>query len=148
MTRPLENITILDLSRVLACPFATMILAELGATVIKVEQPGSGDETRSFEPKVQGEGGEESAYYMAFNRSKKSITVNLRSQEGQDLIRRLSAQADVVLENFPVGTLKRYGLDYASLSRLRQPLQGKPALGLRLLHRVRHDGPVRPAQRV
>ncbi len=117
MTRPLENITILDLSRVLACPFATMILAELGATVIKVEQPGSGDETRSFEPKVQGEGGEESAYYMAFNRSKKSITVNLRSQEGQDLIRRLSAQADVVLENFPVGTLKRYGLDYASLSR-------------------------------
>ncbi|VCU72521.1 Formyl-coenzyme A transferase [Pigmentiphaga humi] len=116
MTRPLENITILDLSRVLACPFASMILAELGATVIKVEQPGAGDETRSFEPQVEGEGGTESAYYMAFNRSKQSITVNLRSPEGQELVRKLSAQADVVLENFPVGTLKRYGLDYARLS--------------------------------
>ncbi len=122
MTRPLENVTILDLSRVLACPFATMILAELGATVIKVEQPGTGDETRGFEPRVEGEGGSESAYYMAFNRSKQSITVNLRSAEGQDLIRKLSAQADVVLENFPVGTLQRYGLDYARLS------QDNPAL--------------------
>ncbi len=115
--RPLEGITILDLSRVLACPFASMILAELGADVIKVEQPGSGDETRSFEPKVEAEAGSESAYYMAFNRSKKSITVNLRSPEGQEVIRGLSASADVLLENFPVGTLKRYGLDY---DRLKQ----------------------------
>lgn len=116
--RPLEGITILDLSRVLACPFASMILAELGAEVIKVEQPGSGDETRGFEPMVQGEGpeaGEVSAYYMAFNRSKRSITVNLRSAEGQQLVRKLAAGADVVLENFPVGTLGKYGLDYASL---------------------------------
>lgn len=105
--RPLEGITILDLSRVLACPFASMILAELGAEVIKVEQPGTGDETRSFEPKMQGEGGDVSAYYLAFNRSKRSVTVNLRSEQGQAVVRQLAAQADVVLENFPVGNLDR-----------------------------------------
>ena len=109
--KPLRNITILDLSRVLACPFASMVLAELGATVIKVEQPGSGDETRSFEPQVRGPGGTESAYFLAFNRSKQSITVNLRKPAGQALIRQLAQQADVLLENFPVGTLARYGLD-------------------------------------
>jgi crotonobetainyl-CoA:carnitine CoA-transferase CaiB-like acyl-CoA transferase len=111
LMRPLEGVVILDLSRVLACPFASMILAELGATVIKVEQPGSGDETRSFEPRVQGEHGSESAYYMAFNRSKESITVNFRKPEGQALIRRLALTADVLLENFPPGTLAKYGLD-------------------------------------
>ena len=120
--RPLEGLQILDLSRVLACPFATMILAELGATVIKVEQPGSGDETRGFEPVVQGEGGEVSAYYLAFNRSKQSITVNLRSPQGQELVRQLAGTVDVVLENFPVGTLARYGLDYAALSALHPRL--------------------------
>ena len=113
--KPLEGITILDLSRVLACPFASMILAELGAEVIKVEQPGEGDETRSFEPFVETAGGSESAYYMAFNRSKRSITVNLRAPEGQALIRELAAKADVLVENFPVGTFKRYGLDYAAI---------------------------------
>jgi crotonobetainyl-CoA:carnitine CoA-transferase CaiB-like acyl-CoA transferase len=115
--RPLDGVTILDLSRVLACPFASMILAEMGATVIKVEQPGTGDETRSFEPQVQGEHGSESAYYMAFNRSKQSITVNFRKPEGQELIRRLAGSADVLLENFPVGTLARYGLDGAALTK-------------------------------
>jgi crotonobetainyl-CoA:carnitine CoA-transferase CaiB-like acyl-CoA transferase len=116
--RPLEGITILDLSRVLACPFASMILAELGATVIKVEQPGTGDETRTFEPFVEREGGTESAYYMAFNRSKQSVCVNLRSPEGQDVIRKLAATVDVVVENFPVGTLKKYGLDGPALRAL------------------------------
>ena len=114
--RPLDGVTILDLSRVLACPFASMILAELGATVIKVEQPGSGDETRGFEPQVEGEGGTESAYYLAFNRSKQSITVNLRHPEGQALIRRLAESSDVLVENFPVGTLARYGLDAAHVA--------------------------------
>lgn len=109
--RPLDGVTILDLSRVLACPFASMILAELGATVIKVEQPGAGDETRGFEPQVHGEGGTESAYYLAFNRSKQSITVNFRKPAGQALIRRLAETCDVVVENFPVGTLAKYGLD-------------------------------------
>jgi crotonobetainyl-CoA:carnitine CoA-transferase CaiB-like acyl-CoA transferase len=113
--KPLEGITILDLSRVLACPFASMILAELGASVIKVEQPGEGDETRGFEPFVETGGGSESAYYMAFNRSKRSITVNLRFPEGQSIIRDLAAKADVFVENFPVGTFKRYGLDYAAI---------------------------------
>lgn len=122
MARPLEHLTILDLSRVLACPFASMILAELGATVIKVEQPGSGDETRGFEPQVETPGGSESAYYMAFNRSKQSITVNLRSPDGQQIIRDLAAQVDVVIENFPVGTLKRYGLGPEALRELNPRL--------------------------
>jgi crotonobetainyl-CoA:carnitine CoA-transferase CaiB-like acyl-CoA transferase len=116
--RPLEHITILDLSRVLACPFASMILAELGARVIKVEQPGSGDETRGFEPFIEPAApgaARQSAYYFAANRSKQSIAVNLRSPEGQALIRELALQADVFLENFPVGTLARYGLDAAAL---------------------------------
>lgn len=120
MARPLENITVLDLSRVLACPYSSMILAELGAKVIKVEQPGSGDETRDFEPKVRTDAGEESAYYMAFNRSKRSITINLRSPEGQELVRELADGVDVVIENFPLNTLKRYGLD-ASTLRARNP---------------------------
>ena len=106
--RPLEHVTILDLSRVLACPFASMILAELGAKVIKVEQPNTGDETRTFEPFVARGDASESAYYLACNRSKESITVNLRSPEGQQVIRDLARTADVFIENFPVGTLKRY----------------------------------------
>jgi crotonobetainyl-CoA:carnitine CoA-transferase CaiB-like acyl-CoA transferase len=95
-----------------------MILAELGARVIKVEQPGSGDETRGFEPQLA----RDSAYYFACNRSKESITVNLRSAQGKKLVRDLAAKADVVLENFPVGTLGRYGLDYAVLSSLNAGL--------------------------
>jgi crotonobetainyl-CoA:carnitine CoA-transferase CaiB-like acyl-CoA transferase len=116
--KPLDGLTILDLSRVLACPFASMILAELGARVIKVEQPGSGDETRGFEPQLA----KDSAYYFACNRSKESITVNLRSDEGRKTIRELAQKVDVVLENFPVGTLGRYGLDFASLSALNPGL--------------------------
>jgi crotonobetainyl-CoA:carnitine CoA-transferase CaiB-like acyl-CoA transferase len=113
--KPLEGVAILDLSRVLACPFASMILAELGAEVIKVEQPGSGDETRGFEPFAEGPGGSLSGYFLACNRSKRSVTVNLRHPEGQAIIRGLAAQADVLLENFPVGTLARRGLDWPAL---------------------------------
>ena len=116
--KPLQHLTILDLSRVLACPFASMILAELGATVIKVEQPGAGDETRGFEPQLA----QDSAYYFACNRSKASITVNLRSDEGRKIIRELAQQADAFVENFPVGTLGRQGLDYATLSALNPGL--------------------------
>jgi crotonobetainyl-CoA:carnitine CoA-transferase CaiB-like acyl-CoA transferase len=118
--KPLDGLLVLDLSRVLACPFATMLLAELGAEVIKVEQPGTGDETRGFEPFAEGPGGKVSGYYMACNRSKRSITVNLRSKAGQQVIRDLARQADVLVENFPVGTLARYGLDWPSL-RPRNP---------------------------
>jgi crotonobetainyl-CoA:carnitine CoA-transferase CaiB-like acyl-CoA transferase len=116
--KPLEGITILDLSRVLACPFATMILAELGARVIKVEQPKSGDETRTFEPQLA----RDSAYYFVCNRSKESITVNLRTDEGRKLVRDLAQKADVLVENFPVGTLGKFALDYASLSALNPRL--------------------------
>jgi len=116
--KPLQGLTILDLSRVLACPFASMVLAELGARVIKVEQPGSGDETRAFEPQLA----RDSAYYFACNRSKESITVNLRSPEGKEIVRGLAQKADVVLENFPVGTLGRYGLDFSSLSSINPRL--------------------------
>ncbi|MFT3820821.1 MAG: CaiB/BaiF CoA-transferase family protein [Rubrivivax sp.] len=120
--RPLEGMTVLDLSRVLACPYASMIFAELGADVIKVEQPGEGDETRGYEPFVDSDEQRVSAYFMALNRSKRSITVNLRSQDGQELVRKLAAQSDVVLENFPVGTLRRYGLDHAALGELNPRL--------------------------
>lgn len=116
--KPLEGLTVVDLSRVLACPFASMILAELGARVIKVEQPGSGDETRAFEPQLA----RDSAYYFACNRSKESITVNLRSAEGQQVVRKLAGKADVLVENFPVGTLGRYALDFASLSAINPRL--------------------------
>lgn len=116
--KPLEPITIVDLSRVLACPFASMILAELGARVIKVEQPGSGDETRGFEPQLA----RDSAYYFACNRSKESITVNLRSADGAQIVRKLAEKADVLIENFPVGTLARYALDFASLAALNPRL--------------------------
>ncbi|MGH8707388.1 MAG: CaiB/BaiF CoA transferase family protein [Burkholderiales bacterium] len=116
--KPLQHLTILDLSRVLACPFASMILAELGATVIKVEQPGTGDETRGFEPLLA----KDSAYFFACNRSKASITVNLRSDGGRRIIRELAQQADVFVENFPVGTLARQGLDYLALSSLNPKL--------------------------
>jgi crotonobetainyl-CoA:carnitine CoA-transferase CaiB-like acyl-CoA transferase len=116
--KPLQHLTILDLSRVLACPFASMILAELGATVIKVEQPGTGDETRGFEPQLA----RDSAYYFACNRSKASITVNLRRPEGRDIIRELAQKADVLVENFPAGTLARHGLDFTVLSALNPRL--------------------------
>ena len=116
--KPLEHLTILDLSRVLACPFASMILAELGARVIKVEQPGTGDETRAFEPQLA----QDSAYYFACNRSKESITVNLRSDEGRKTIRALAARADVLVENFPAGTLGKHGLDFSTLSSLNEKL--------------------------
>jgi crotonobetainyl-CoA:carnitine CoA-transferase CaiB-like acyl-CoA transferase len=118
--KPLQHVTILDLSRVLACPFASMIMAELGATVIKIEEPGRGDETRTFEPFVERGGARESAYYFAFNRGKRSVTVNLRSREGQEIIRGLARGADVFLENFPVGTLARYGLDYPAIHAVNE----------------------------
>jgi crotonobetainyl-CoA:carnitine CoA-transferase CaiB-like acyl-CoA transferase len=118
--KPLQHLTIIDLTRVLAGPFASMILAELGATVIKIEEPQHGDETRGFEPFVEKNGATESAYYFACNRSKLSVTVNLRAPEGQEIVRDLARGADVLMENFPVGTLKRYGLDFPSIRALNE----------------------------
>ncbi|MFI2332301.1 CaiB/BaiF CoA transferase family protein [Nocardia rhamnosiphila] len=113
MTGPLAGTTVLDFSRVLAGPLATQILAELGAAVIKVERPRAGDETRAFEPRLpQGE----SAYFFAFNRGKRSVTLDLKDPRGQDVARRLAAGADIVVENFLPGAMDRLGLGYADLS--------------------------------
>ncbi len=115
----LENVLVLDMSRVLAGPFATMILSDLGAEVIKVENPKGGDETRGWGPPwFHGE----SAYYLCANRNKKSITLNLAHPEGREIARRLAEKADVFIENFKVGGLKKFGLDYDSLSRVNPEL--------------------------
>ncbi len=108
----LSDITVLDMSRILAGPFGTQILADLGATVWKIESPW-GDDTRGWGPPFVGS---ESAYYLSANRGKKSLIVNLRDPRGQDIIKNMARKADVVVENFKVGNLKRFGLDYASLS--------------------------------
>ncbi len=115
----LSGIRVLDLSRVLALPYATMILGDLGAEVIKVERPGKGDDTRSWGPPYFGT---ESAYYLCTNRNKKSITVDIKSAEGQKVIKDLAAKSDIVVENFRVGELKKYGLDYESLSKINSKL--------------------------
>ncbi|WP_255191384.1 CaiB/BaiF CoA transferase family protein [Natronobeatus ordinarius] len=116
-TGPLEGITVLDASQVLVGPFCTMQLADLGADVIKVERPGVGDQTRGWHPPQFGEGDEGvSAYYSSVNRNKRSITLNLKSEEGRELLRELARDADVFVENFRVGTLEEWGLGYEELS--------------------------------
>ena len=110
----LSDVTVLDLSRIMAGPFGTQILADLGATVWKIESPW-GDDTRGWGPPFVGG---ESAYYLSANRGKKSLIVNLRDPRGQDIIRRLAQKADILVENFKVGNLKRYGLDYESISAI------------------------------
>ena len=115
----LSGVRVLDLSRVLALPYATMILGDLGAEIIKVERPDKGDDTRSWGPPYFGD---QSAYYLSANRNKKSITVDMKTAEGQKTIRELAAVSDVVVENFRVGKLKKYGLDYESLSKINPKL--------------------------
>jgi len=118
MPGPLLGVRVIDLSRVLAGPWATQSLADLGAEVIKIERPETGDDTRSFAPFVKKEDGSagESIYFLSANRGKKSITIDLARKEGQDLVRRLTDSADVVVENYKVGNLAKFGLDYATLS--------------------------------
>jgi len=122
----LPHIKVLDLSRVLAGPWCTQILADLGADVIKVERPVAGDDTRHWGPPflkdAQGNETEHAAYYACANRNKRSITVDLAKPEGQALIRQMAAQSDVLVENFKVGGLKAYGLDYESLKALNPRL--------------------------
>ena len=112
--KPLAGIKVLDISRVLAGPWCGQMLADMGAEVIKIERPQSGDDTRHWGPPWLA-GSTESAYYLCANRGKRSVTVDMAKPEGQALIKQLAAQSDVVLENFKVGGLKKYGLDYASL---------------------------------
>ena len=125
---PLEGIKVLDLSRILAGPWAGQMLADLGADVIKVERPGKGDDTRAWAPPYMPvkEGGDEaareSAYFQSANRGKRSICIDMALPAGQALIQRLAKEADVVIENFKVGGLAKYGLDFASLSTLNPKL--------------------------
>lgn len=122
----LAGIKVLDLSRVLAGPWATQMLADLGADVIKVERPGAGDDTRHWGPPFlkdeHGNDTREASYFTACNRNKRSITVDMAHPEGQALLRKMAAEADVVVENFKVGGLKQYGLDYDSLKTLNPRL--------------------------
>ncbi|MCO7247187.1 CaiB/BaiF CoA-transferase family protein [Halomonas sp. Mc5H-6] len=121
LTKPLAGIKVLDISRVLAGPWCGQMLADMGADVIKVERPGSGDDTRHWGPPWLA-GSEESAYYLCANRGKRSVTVDMAKPEGQALIKQMAADSDVVIENFKVGGLKKYGLDYASLKALNPGL--------------------------
>lgn len=119
--KPLQGIRVLDLSRILAGPWCTQQLADLGAEVIKIEKPGSGDDTRSWGPPWL-EGSQESAYYLSANRGKQSVAIDIAQPEGQQLIHQLLQQCDVLVENFKVSGLKKYGLDYASLKQKKPDL--------------------------
>src|SRR5277367_6519917 len=126
MNSALSHVTVLDLSRVLAGPWAGQVLADLGADVIKIERPGTGDDTRSWGPPflrdAQGNDSADAAYYLCANRNKKSITVDFTTAEGQSIVRSLARKSDVVLENFKVGGLAAYGLDYAALRAINPRL--------------------------
>jgi len=112
--KPLEGIKILDLSRVLAGPYCTMMLADFGANIIKIEPPEVGDDSRHFGPFV----GKESAYFMSLNRNKRSITLNFKSEKEKDLFREMVKQADVVVENYRPGTMEKFGLGYEELKKI------------------------------
>ena len=124
--KALSHIRVLDLSRVLAGPWCSQNLADLGADVIKIERPGSGDDTRAWGPPyardADGKDTSEAAYYLSANRGKRSVTMDIASAEGQQLLRELVKHCDVVLENYKVGQLKRYGLDYDSLKAIKPDL--------------------------
>ncbi|HEY0628714.1 MAG TPA: CoA transferase [Sphingomicrobium sp.] len=116
MNKPLEGVRVLDLSRVLAGPWATQLLADLGADVIKVEKPGAGDDTRHWGPPWLEHGDQKvAAYFLAANRGKRSVAIDFGTEEGAALVRRMAADADVLVENFKVGGLKKFGLDAQSL---------------------------------
>ena len=118
MSGPLEGLVVIDMTRVLAGPFCTMMLADMGAEVIKVERPSTGDDSRAFGPFVKGE----SAYFMSVNRGKKSVTVDLKAPEGKALLLDLVRKADVLVENFKPGVMKKLGLDYATLREVNPRL--------------------------
>jgi len=136
MNRPLAGIRVLDLSRVLAGPWCTQLLADLGADVIKVERPGSGDDTRHWGPPWHGEGKERvAAYFLSANRGKRSAAIDFSTEAGAALVRRLASRSDVVVENFKVGGLARFELDPRSL------LQANPRLIVASITGFGQDGP-------
>ena len=111
---PLAGLTIVDLTRVLSGPYCTMLLADMGARVIKIEQPGRGDDTRAWGPPFVGA---ESAYFLSINRNKESVTLDFKTAEGRRILDQLIASADVIVENFRPGAMARLGLDYATLAQ-------------------------------
>ena len=119
---PLSGIKILDLTRVLAGPLSAQMLADLGAEVIKIERPGGGDDARAFGPPYltdpEGKANNNNSFYLCANRNKKSVTVNIATPEGQDIVRELAKTCDVMMENYKVGDLKRYRLDYESIKAI------------------------------
>jgi len=126
MPTSLEGLRVLDLGRIVSAPWCAQTLGDLGADVIKIERPGTGDELRSYGPvfarDAQGRPTPESGHYICSNRNKRSVTVNLAHAQGQEIVRQLAKQADVLIENYKVGDLARYGLDYATLSKLNPQL--------------------------
>lgn len=123
---PLSHLRVLDLSRIMAAPWASQLLADMGATVVKVERPGQGDDTRAWGPPflkdAEGNNTAEAGYYLSVNRGKHSVTVALDTPEGQQIIRDLARHSDIVLENFKTGALAKYGLDYDSLKQVNPQL--------------------------
>ena len=142
MPGPLSHLTILDLSRVLAGPWCTQLLADLGATVLKIERPGAGDDTRAWGPPFladrDGRDTDESAYYLACNRGKRSVAIDFTRPEGRDLVLALARQCDALVENFKVGGLAKYGLDYASVAQIN------PRLVYTSITGFGQDGPYAP----
>ena len=126
MSGPLAGYKVLDLSRILAGPWASQMLADLGANVIKIERPGAGDDTRQWGPPYlknkDGSNTSDAAYFFCANRGKQSVTVDITQAEGQEIIRQLASQCDVLIENYKVGGLAKYGLDYPSLQQLNPQL--------------------------
>ena len=126
MSGPLTGVTVLDLSRILAGPWSTQVLADYGATVWKIERPNAGDDTRHWGPPYakdgQGQDTAESAYFLSANRGKKSIELDITSTAGQEAVRKMAAEADIIVENYKVDGLKKYGLDYASLLKINPRL--------------------------
>src|SRR5919107_6396811 len=121
MNRPLEGFKVLELARILAGPWSGQLLADLGADVVKVERPEVGDDTRTWGPpflEAENGGNLSAGYFHATNRGKRSVAVDFESEQGQATIRRLAGHADILIENFKVGGLKKYGLDYESLSKV------------------------------
>jgi crotonobetainyl-CoA:carnitine CoA-transferase CaiB-like acyl-CoA transferase len=126
MTGALSHLRVFDLSRVLAGPWSSQLLADMGADVIKIERPGSGDDTRGWGPPyLKDEAGNdttEAAYYLAANRGKKSLTLNIAKEEAQEIIRHLIKETDVFIENYKVGDMARYGLNYEALKQINPRL--------------------------
>lgn len=135
MAKPLEGVVVLDLSRVLAAPYTGMILADMGADVIKIERPGKGDDSRAYGPFKNGE----SVYYMSLNRGKRSMTLNMKSEEGKQILKDLVKQADVLVENFRGGTMEKLGLGYDVLKEINPRLIYSACTGFGMTGPYKHD---------